>query len=97
MGSGGCAASRPTTTVSHHRPFSYRLNPLSYPQTVALVWTLLKQSPAGASVPTISKAVVVCPSSLVQNWRAEFKKWCVRRRGAWSAVAASDGGTCDHC
>jgi DNA repair and recombination protein RAD54 and RAD54-like protein len=42
------------------------------------VWTLLKQSPAGASVPAISKAVVVCPSSLVQNWRAEFKKWCVR-------------------
>jgi SNF2 family DNA or RNA helicase len=42
-------------------------------QTIALVWTLLKQSSTGCAA--VSRAVVVCPSSLVGNWRAEFKKW----------------------
>lgn len=44
-------------------------------QTIALVWTALKQSASGGHVPLVSKAVIVCPSSLVGNWRAEFKKW----------------------
>ena len=35
-------------------------------QCITLVWTLLKQSPD--CKPTIEKAVVVCPSSLVKNW-----------------------------
>lgn len=42
-------------------------------QCIALLWTLLKQSPGGKG--TISKAIVVCPSSLVRNWAAEFVKW----------------------
>ncbi|AOW01360.1 YALI0B07513p [Yarrowia lipolytica CLIB122] len=42
-------------------------------QCIALLWTLLKQSPQGKG--TISKAIVVCPSSLVRNWAAEFVKW----------------------
>ena len=41
--------------------------------TIALMWTLLKQSSTG--LPAISRAVIVCPSSLVGNWRAEIKKW----------------------
>lgn len=47
-------------------------------QTLALIWTLLKQSPAGATSPTVGKAIIVCPSSLVNNWKAEFKKWCAQ-------------------
>ena len=35
-------------------------------QCITLVWTLLKQSPD--CKPTIEKAVVVAPSSLVKNW-----------------------------
>jgi SNF2 family DNA or RNA helicase len=44
-------------------------------QTITLVWTLLKQSLKSAFQPTIRKALIVCPSSLVFNWAAEFKKW----------------------
>lgn len=43
-------------------------------QCIALLWTLLKQSPdAGKS--TIQKAIVACPSSLVRNWANELTKW----------------------
>ncbi|KAK4244728.1 P-loop containing nucleoside triphosphate hydrolase protein [Corynascus novoguineensis] len=43
-------------------------------QCITLLWTLLKQSPeAGKS--TIQKAIVACPSSLVQNWANELTKW----------------------
>jgi SNF2 family DNA or RNA helicase len=44
-------------------------------QTIAVLWTALKQSSAGGTSPLVNKAVIVCPSSLVANWRAEFKKW----------------------
>uniref|UniRef100_A0A6A7G8V9 DNA repair and recombination protein RAD54-like n=3 Tax=Hirondellea gigas TaxID=1518452 RepID=A0A6A7G8V9_9CRUS len=42
-------------------------------QCIALLWTLLKQGPD--CCPTITKAVVVCPSSLVKNWHNEINKW----------------------
>ncbi|ODQ67555.1 DNA repair protein, SNF2 family [Nadsonia fulvescens var. elongata DSM 6958] len=42
-------------------------------QCIALMWTLLKQSPQG--VGTIDKCVIVCPSSLVRNWANELVKW----------------------
>ncbi|EIW82890.1 hypothetical protein CONPUDRAFT_101343 [Coniophora puteana RWD-64-598 SS2] len=48
-------------------------------QTIALVWTLLKQNPYGGG-PTLSKVLIVCPVSLVNNWRAEFHKWLGRDR-----------------
>jgi DNA repair and recombination RAD54-like protein len=38
------------------------------------MWTLLKQSPEPGK-PTIQKAVIVCPSSLVRNWANELVKW----------------------
>ncbi|KAG8790444.1 helicase, partial [Serendipita sp. 399] len=44
-------------------------------QTIALVWTLLKQNPYAGSGPVIGKAMIVCPVSLVENWRKEFHKW----------------------
>ncbi|KAK5164477.1 helicase [Saxophila tyrrhenica] len=44
-------------------------------QTIALLWTLLKQSPIYEDQPVIKKALIVCPVTLIQNWRKEFKKW----------------------
>ncbi|KDN40884.1 hypothetical protein K437DRAFT_275613 [Tilletiaria anomala UBC 951] len=45
-------------------------------QTITLIHTLLKQScyyqPKSW---TIQKALIVCPLSLVKNWRREFRKW----------------------
>lgn len=46
-------------------------------QCVTLVWTLLRQSPE--CKPTIIKAVIVCPASLVKNWYNEFGKWLGNR------------------
>ncbi|KAL8813668.1 MAG: hypothetical protein Q9200_000085 [Gallowayella weberi] len=43
-------------------------------QCIALMWTLLKQSP-DAGKPTIQKCVIACPSSLVRNWANELVKW----------------------
>lgn len=39
------------------------------PQVITLLWTLLKQSPYGG--PTVRRAIVVCPATLVNNWRAQ--------------------------
>ncbi|KAG2128615.1 P-loop containing nucleoside triphosphate hydrolase protein [Suillus bovinus] len=49
-------------------------------QTISLVWTLLKQNPYIGAGPAIGKALIVCPVSLVNNWRAEFHKWLGRDR-----------------
>ncbi|KAJ1951845.1 DNA-dependent ATPase protein rad54, partial [Linderina pennispora] len=43
-------------------------------QCIALLWTLLQQSPTPGK-PTIEKCVVACPSSLVKNWANEIVKW----------------------
>lgn len=43
-------------------------------QCIALMWTLLKQSPLPGK-PTIDKCIIVCPSSLVRNWANELVKW----------------------
>ncbi|PHH73619.1 hypothetical protein CDD83_4695 [Cordyceps sp. RAO-2017] len=43
-------------------------------QCIALMWTLLKQSPVAGKA-TIQKAIVVCPASLVRNWANELIKW----------------------
>ena len=44
-------------------------------QIIALLWTLLKQNPLHEDQPIIRKALVVCPVTLVKNWRREFRKW----------------------
>lgn len=44
-------------------------------QVIALIWTLLKQSPFKRGAPTCRRVVVCVPASLVGNWGAEFKKW----------------------
>ncbi|RKF56840.1 DNA repair protein rhp54 [Erysiphe neolycopersici] len=43
-------------------------------QCITLMWTLLKQSPDPGK-PTIQKAIIACPSSLVKNWANELVKW----------------------
>lgn len=44
-------------------------------QTIALLWTLLKQNPIYGDAPVIKKALIVCPVTLINNWRKEFRKW----------------------
>ncbi|XP_065830835.1 DNA repair and recombination protein RAD54-like [Oscarella lobularis] len=58
-------------------------------QCITLLWTLLKQAPDGG--PTITKAVIVSPSSLVKNWHKEISKWLGSRMNA----LAMDGGKKD--
>ncbi|EJD02485.1 DNA repair protein, SNF2 family [Fomitiporia mediterranea MF3/22] len=43
-------------------------------QCIALMYTLLKQSPRAVR-PTIDKCIIACPSSLVRNWANELTKW----------------------
>ena len=43
-------------------------------QCIALMWTLLKQSPDAGKV-TIQKCIIACPASLVKNWANELVKW----------------------
>ncbi|WFD32328.1 DNA-dependent ATPase protein rad54 [Malassezia sp. CBS 17886] len=43
-------------------------------QCIALMWTLLRQSPRAGKA-TIQKCIIVCPSSLVRNWANELVKW----------------------
>lgn len=49
-------------------------------QTIALLWTLLKQNPVHEEAPIIRKALIVCPVSLINNWRKEFRKWLGKER-----------------
>ncbi|KAF9075195.1 DNA repair protein, SNF2 family [Rhodocollybia butyracea] len=43
-------------------------------QCIALLWTLIKQSPHSGK-PSIEKCIIACPSSLVKNWANELVKW----------------------
>ncbi|TIB81083.1 DNA supercoiling [Wallemia mellicola] len=59
-------------------------------QCIALLWTLLKQSPIPGK-PTVEKCIIVCPSSLVPNWANEFTKWL--GTGAVGCMAVDHKGT----
>ena len=45
-------------------------------QGVALLWTLLKSGNehVGGS-PVVKRVMIVCPTSLVNNWDGECKRW----------------------
>ncbi|KAI0928410.1 DNA repair protein rhp54 [Taiwanofungus camphoratus] len=58
-------------------------------QCIALLWTLLKQSPR-AGKGTIEKCIIACPSSLVKNWANELVKWL--GKDAISALAIDGKG-----
>ncbi|KAG8908022.1 helicase [Tulasnella sp. 403] len=49
-------------------------------QTITLIWTVLKQNPYSGNGPLVGKVMIVCPVSLVNNWRKEFIKWLGRDR-----------------
>lgn len=49
-------------------------------QTIALLWTLLKQNPVYEEQPVIKKALIVCPVTLINNWKKEFRKWLGNER-----------------
>ncbi|XP_054275150.1 DNA repair and recombination protein RAD54-like [Macrosteles quadrilineatus] len=59
-------------------------------QCITLMWTLLRQGPEAK--PTVEKAVIVAPSSLVKNWCNEITKWL----GGRVSALAIDGGSKDH-
>lgn len=56
-------------------------------QCITLIYTLLRQSPE--CKPTINKAIIVCPSSLVKNWYKEFGKWLGSRVNAYAVDNSS--------
>lgn len=43
--------------------------------TITVIWTLLKQSPDPLQKLYLNKILIVCPVTLMSNWRREFKKW----------------------
>ncbi|KAF9890796.1 helicase [Aspergillus nanangensis] len=49
-------------------------------QTITLLWTLLKQNPVHGSAPVVKKALIVCPVTLINNWKNEFRKWLGNER-----------------
>ncbi|KAJ6497887.1 SNF2 family N-terminal domain-containing protein [Mycena sanguinolenta] len=49
-------------------------------QTITLIWTVLKQNPYAGAGPVIGKVLIVCPVSLINNWKVEFHKWLGRDR-----------------
>ena len=56
-------------------------------QTIALIWTLLKQTPYFGAPPIVQRVVIVCPVTLVANWAREIKKWL---GGRLSCLRADD-------
>ena len=56
-------------------------------QTVATIWTCLKQGKHGT--PISRKCIVVAPSSLVKNWCNEFEKWLGEGKVKAFAIAES--------
>merc|ERR1719253_2276210 len=44
-------------------------------QALGLLWALLDGDRRSSSGNQVKKAVVVCPSSLCGNWKAEVRKW----------------------
>ena len=49
-------------------------------QTIALLWTLLKQNPIYEEPPVVKKCLIVCPVTLISNWRREIRKWLGNER-----------------
>ncbi|RCK54719.1 DNA repair and recombination protein RDH54 [Candida viswanathii] len=44
--------------------------------TITTIWTLLKQNPfPDQKKSVVNKVLVVCPATLISNWRQEFRKW----------------------
>jgi SNF2-related domain len=62
-------------------------------QGVALIWTLLTSGhEALGGVPVCKRAMVVCPTSLVDNWNGEFKRW-LQARSCYDAYRCAISAT----
>ena len=60
-------------------------------QGIALLWTLLRAGNAAlGGTPIAKRVIIVCPTSLVNNWDSECAKW-LKVRGA----AARPSGQAD--
>ncbi|WFD43583.1 helicase [Malassezia psittaci] len=61
-------------------------------QTIAVVMTLLRQSCyySSVTVGTVEKVLIVCPLTLVVNWKREFRKWV--GRSSIGVLAVDDDG-----
>ncbi|KAJ3326478.1 helicase, partial [Blyttiomyces sp. JEL0837] len=44
-------------------------------QAISLIWTMLKQGPYQREGPLAKRALILCPATLCENWKKEFKKW----------------------
>ncbi|KAI9733457.1 MAG: helicase [Claussenomyces sp. TS43310] len=48
--------------------------------TICLIYTLMKQNSIHGADPVIKKALIVCPVTLIRNWKKEFKRWLGNER-----------------
>lgn len=65
--------------------------------SISLIWTLLKQSPwKNDPTPVVqNKVLIVCPVTLIGNWKKEFKKWLGLNRVGVLNLSDSSNSTKD--
>lgn len=57
--------------------------------TISIIFTLLKQSPFSAKTPLAKKILIVCPVTLITNWRKEIDKWVGKNQVSVLAINGS--------
>lgn len=71
--------------------------------SITLIWTLLKQSPTAKLINNrmnetgeIKKVLIVCPVTLINNWRTEFKKWLGNKVGVKTLQTRSGSNAAEN-